>query len=128
MRKSQKIALALGLGAAALAGGTAFTGTGLATTAPTTQFLGGTVSQSVTGATLSGVDYSFANAPANTEVSSIALTFANTADGHTVAVAPAGGTGSFTCSAVSNNASTCTFDGAADTGYAGLTSLDVTVS
>jgi hypothetical protein len=127
MRKSQKIALALGLGAAALAGGTAFTGTGLATTAPTTQFLGGTVSQSVTGATLSGVDYQFTT-PANTEVNSIALTFANTADGHTVTVAPTGGTGSFTCSAVSNNASNCTFDGVAGTGYTGLTSLDVTVS
>ena len=126
MRTSQKIMLALGLGAVALAGGTAFTGTGLATEAPATQFLGGTVSQTVTGATLSGVGYAFANAPANTEVSTINLTFTNTADGRTVAVAPTGGTGSFTCTTVASNVSTCSFEGTG--GYTGLTSLDITVS
>jgi hypothetical protein len=126
MRNSQKIMLALGLGAAALAGGTAFTGTGLANSAPETQFLGGTVSQTVSGATLSGVSYAFADAPANTAVQTINLTFSNTADGRTVSVAPSGGTGDFTCSAVSSNASTCTFIGTG--GYTGLTSIAVTVS
>ncbi|WP_138413966.1 hypothetical protein [Sinomonas gamaensis] len=126
MRKSQKIMLAVGLGAAALASGTAFTGTGLANTAPATQFLGGTVGQTVTGATLAGVSYAFADAPANTEVNTINLTFANTADGRTVAVTPSGGTGSFTCTAVASNASTCTFTGTG--GYTGLTSIDITVS
>jgi hypothetical protein len=130
MRKSNKILLAAGLAAAALAGGTAFTGTGLATTAPSTQFLGGTVSQTVSGATLAGVEYAFANAPANTEVSTITLTFSNTADGRTVALAPAGGSGgTFSCSDVLNNASTCTFVPTTnEAGYTGLGSIDVTVS
>jgi hypothetical protein len=84
----------------------------------------------VTGATLAGIAYSFADAPANTLVNSIALTFTTTADGRTVAVAPAGGTGgTFTCTAVSSNASTCTFAAAdTETGYLGLTGLAVTVS
>jgi hypothetical protein len=130
MRKSNKVLLALGLGAAALAGGTAFTGTGLATTAPSTQFLGGTVSQTVTGATLSGVNYGFADGPANTQVNSISLAFTNTADGRAVAVAPSGGSGgTFTCGDVVNNASTCTFvPTTTEAGYTGLGSIAVTVS
>ncbi|AMM31604.1 hypothetical protein SA2016_0916 [Sinomonas atrocyanea] len=130
MRKSQKIALALGLGAAALAGGTAFTGTGLATTAPSTQFLGGTVSQSVTGATLSGVDYAFADAPSNTEVNSITLTFADATGGKVPTVSLNSGSGTaFTCTAIDGTTfqATCT-PATAGTYQTGLTSLAVTVS
>ncbi|MDT7550389.1 MAG: hypothetical protein QOE84_2783 [Actinomycetota bacterium] len=130
MNTKHKLFGALAVAGVIAASGSAFTGTGLGNTAPATQFVGGTVSQTVTGATLAGIAYSFADAPANTLVNSIALTFTTTADGRTVAVAPAGGTGgTFTCTAVSSNASTCTFAAAdTETGYLGLTGLAVTVS
>jgi hypothetical protein len=128
------IMIAAGAAAAGLValGGTAFTGTGLGNSAPASQFIGGTVSQTVTGATLDSIDYGFADDPAHTQVNSIQLTFANTADGRTVAVTPHGnsGGGTFACSAVASNASTCSYTSGSDTlpGYSGLTSLDVTVS
>jgi hypothetical protein len=133
MRKPLMIAAGAAVAALAALGGSAFTGTGLDNTAPATQFVGGTVTQTVTGATLASIDYSYADAPANTEVSSISLTFTNTADGHTVAVTPSGGgagVGTFSCTDVASNASSCTYTAGTDTltGYKGLTSLDVTVS
>jgi hypothetical protein len=68
------------------------------------------VSQSVTGATLTNIAYSYADSGPNTLVNSVALTFSGTADGHPVAAAPSGGSGgTFNCSAVVSNASTCTF-------------------
>ncbi|MGJ9402716.1 hypothetical protein [Arthrobacter sp. KK5.5] len=130
MRKPAKIVTALAVAGLAFAGGSAFTGTGLSNTAPATQFIGGTVSQSVTGATLAGVTYGFADAGTNTLVNEITLAFADTADGRTVAAVPSGGSGgTFSCGAVLNNASTCAFTPATtETGYTGLTSLAVTVS
>ena len=132
MRKSAKIITALSVAGLAVAAGSAFTGTGVATAgqAASAQFVGGTVSQSVTGATLTDISYSFADADANTKVSSIALTFTGTADGHAVAAVPTGGSGgTFSCTAVLSNASTCTFVPTdAETGYLGLSSLAVTVS
>lgn len=131
MRKSLIISGAAIVAALAALGGSAFTGTGVDNQAGATQFVGGTVSQTVTGATLSSIDYTFTDTT-NTAVQSIALTFANTADGRTVAVTPAGNAsgGTFTCSNVSTNASSCTYTVGTDTltGYKGLTSLDVTVS
>jgi hypothetical protein len=132
MRMSAKIITALSVAGLAVAAGSAFTGTGVATSgdAAAAQFVGGTVSQSVTGATLTDITYTFDDAGANTRVESIALAFSGTADGRTVAAAPSGGSGgTFTCTAVSSNASTCTFVPATtETGYTGLTSLAVTVS
>ncbi|WP_026535504.1 hypothetical protein [Arthrobacter sp. H14] len=135
MRKSSKLITAVAVAGLAFAGGTALTGTGLATTAPTTQFIGGQVSQSVTGATLAAVDYAFADADAKTKVNSITLAFTNTADGVKVAAAPSGGSGgTFSCTDVVANASTCTFaedtttTTVTETGYTGLTSLAVTAS
>ena len=114
-------------------GGSAFTGTGVANNAPASQFVGGTVSQTVTGATLESVGYAFADGPANTQVQTINLTFSNTADGRTVSVTPTGGAtgvGTFSCTGVATNASTCTYTPGTDTlaGYTDLTSLDVTVA
>jgi len=68
------------LGALAIAGtvavgGSAFTGTGLANSAGATQFIGGTIDQTVTGATLNGVVYGYSD-DTHTAVSSVALTFA----------------------------------------------------
>jgi hypothetical protein len=130
MNTKHKLFGALAVAGVIAASGSAFTGTGLGNTAPATQFVGGTVSQTVTGATLAGITYSFADGPADTLVNSIALAFSTTADGRTVAVAPAGGTGgTFTCTDVATNASTCTFvPTLAETGYLGLTGVDVTVS
>ena len=122
------------LGAAALTGavfatGSAFTATGIERTAPATQFLGGTVAQSVTGATLSTLDYTFFDTT-NTEVTAITLTFADSnADGATVSLTPSGtGPGTFTCGDVSGTTSICSFVPAtAEDGYAGLTGISITV-
>lgn len=130
MRKSTKFLLAGGLGVAALAGGTAFTGTGVTDNAGATQFLGGTVSQSVTGATLSAVDYAFADAPANTEVNSITLTFGDATGGKTPTISLNNGSGTaFTCTAIDGTTfkSTCT-PATAGTYQTGLSSVAVTVS
>lgn len=133
MRKSLKVLTAVAVAGLAFASGSAFTGTGLTTTAPTTQFVGGTVSQSVTGATLSDIAYGFGADATQSKVATISLTFTNTADGRTVTVAPSGGgagVGTFSCGVTSGNASDCTYTPGSDTftGYMGLTSLAVTVS
>ena len=108
--------------------GSAFTGTGLTNTAGSTQFVGGTVSQSITGATLAGVEYSFGDAPANTAIRSAVLTFAADSDGKAVAVEFTGGNAVvFTCTAVEavGHTSTCTTAGDDQTG---ATSIAITVS
>lgn len=71
------------------AGGSAFTATGLTSTAGASQFIGGTVSQAVTGATLNGITYGFTDAT-NTAVDTVTLTFAADAVGKHVAIALAG--------------------------------------
>ena len=119
------------LGAVAVAGlvaatGSAFTGTGLTNAAGATQFVGGTVSQAVTGATLSAVAYTFSNTT-KTAVTQIDLTFATGANGQAVTVALTGAdSDAFTCTVITNDASTCTT--ALNASYTGLTSLAVTVS
>jgi hypothetical protein len=76
MRKSAKIITALSVSGLAVVAGSAFTGAGLTNNAGATQFIGGTVSQSVTGATLSNLQYTFAD-PAKRDVQLVTLTFAN---------------------------------------------------
>jgi hypothetical protein len=70
MRSSFKIAVALAAVGLAAADGSAFTATGLATTgqASAAQFIGGTISQAVTGATLDSVTYGYADAATKTAV------------------------------------------------------------
>jgi hypothetical protein len=120
---------AIALAGALAAAGSAFTGTGVTNNAGSTQFVGGTVSQSVTGATLTSVTYAFGNAPANTAVHSVALVFADAnTDGRTPTVAFTGGNAvAFTCDeiAVTTHLSTCTTVGADRTG---VDSIAVTVS
>lgn len=133
MRKFHKILTAVAVAGIAFAGGSAFTGTGLTNDAGASQFIGGQVSQSVTGATLENVAYAFADATAKTSVNQITLTFADTADGLEVAATPSGSTdGTFTCGNIVSNASTCSFtaDPATPelTGYTGLTSLAIAVT
>jgi hypothetical protein len=128
MRKSTKFLGALAVAGLLAAGGSAFTGTGVTNNAGATQFVGGTISQNVTGATLSSVVYAFGDAPANTAVHSVALTFADAnSDGKTPTIAFAGGNAvAFTCDviAVTTHLSTCTTDGV---DRVGVTSLAITV-
>ena len=116
-------------GAAAIAlSGIALTGSGVTTTAGSTQFVGGTVTQGVTGATLSSIAYTFGDAPANTAIRSALLTFGPDADGKAVAIEFTGGNAvAFTCTAVevTGHTSTCTTAGADRTG---VTSAAITVS
>ena len=102
-----KILGAVGVAGAIAAGGSAFTGAGLTNSAGTTQFLGGNVDQSVTGASLTGVVYGFSDAAgAHRNVNLLTLTFGADGLGKTVGVTPtagtwAGGTAThFACDAV----------------------------
>lgn len=107
------------------ASGSAFTGTGLTRSAADTQYVGGTVSQSVTGATLASVVYSFNDPSAKTSVSSIALALSGDVTGKVPTIVLTGGT-PFTCTAVSSGTSTCTPTTTND--YAvGVTGIAVTV-
>jgi hypothetical protein len=136
MHTSLKIVAGLAAAGLAAAGGSAFTATGLATsgTAASAQFVGGTISQAVTGGTLSSIAYGYTN-PTNTAVNTITLTFANAnADTRAVtAVATGGNNGTFTCenvAATTTMISTCTYGAGADAaaGTTGITSLAVNVA
>ena len=121
MNITKKTRLAIGVvglsAAVGLAAGGAFTGTGVTTTgqAAAAQFVGGAVSQSVTGATLDSIVYSFTDATKIT-INSVLLTFTDhLADGKAVTIGFTGGSSTaFTCTAVApigvtaNSSSTCT--------------------
>jgi hypothetical protein len=130
IQKRAKIAIAaVSLAGVVGLGGAAFTSTGVTNSAGASQFVGGTVSQSVTGATLSSVAYTFGDAPANTAVHSALLTFADSnTDAKTPTVAFTGGNAvAFTCTAIeaTGHTSTCTTAGADRTG---VTSIAITIS
>ena len=100
---------ALVLAGMVAAGGAAFTDTGVTDQAGASQFVGGTVTQSVTGATLSNIAYGFADGSgggdgvsANTEVNQVTLTFN---DNNTLGLIP---TLSFTATADTSTGWTCT--------------------
>jgi hypothetical protein len=134
MRNPTKVFGAIAVAGLVAAGGSAFTGTGLATTgtAASAQFVGGTVSQAVTGATLSDIKYDYAADGTQTAVNKITLTFSSdTADLRTVTATPTGGAGgaTFGCEpigTVTTHVSVCT--PTTGTSYTGLTSLSVAVS
>ena len=92
MRKSVKIAIATAFAGLVAAGGAAFTATGLVDNSAGDQFIGGTVSQSVTGATLDNVTYGFADVLTHNKVNSIKLTFSADAEGKTVTLGINGAT------------------------------------
>lgn|GEM_PF-6597489 len=125
MRKPVVIAGVLAVAGLIALNASAFTSTGVTLTAPSSQFIGGTVSQSVSGATLSGISYTFTNPPANTSIATVVLTFADAAsDGKTPTVAFTGGTGgATTCVVIAAMTSTCTVA----TGWANATSVAITV-
>ncbi len=109
MRTSAKIFTALSVAGLAVAAGSAFTGTGVTNDAGASQFVGGTVTQSVTGATLNSIAYGYSDAPANTLVNQVTLTFADAnADGKTPTISLDGAT-SITCGTISvSHISVCT--------------------
>lgn len=133
MRKSAKIITALSVAGLAVAAGSAFTGAGLSTTgqASSTQFVGGQVSQNVTGATLTNLQYGFTDGT-KTAVNQVTLTFADATGGKTPTLSlTGGGTATFTCDAIVLNGaafeSVCDPD-VADTTKTAVTSASVTVS
>ncbi len=125
------------------AGSTAFTAAGFTNNAGA-QFVGGTVTQTVTGATLSSIGYGFTNAPANTRINTVTLTFVENLTGRTVALAPTAASGGsynssgadqFYCPASTGTSVICRTSLASDTPnfvgagyYLGLTSMDISVS
>ncbi|MHA7153473.1 hypothetical protein [Arthrobacter sp. TMN-50] len=127
MKKSTKLVAALAVAGLAFAGGSALTGTGLSTTAGSTQFVGGTVSQSVTGATLSSLVYGYTD-NTKTAVNSVTLTFADATGGKTPTIALTGGTATtFTCTAISATTFVSTCSPGTGLSQSGVTSAAVTV-
>ncbi|WP_138444665.1 hypothetical protein [Sinomonas susongensis] len=128
MRTSVKILTGLGAAGLALAAGSAFTGTGVTNSAGSTQFLGGTVSQSVTGATLSSIGYGFTDA-SDTAVNEVTLHFADATGGKTPTISLNNGTGTaFTCTAIDGTTFQSTCTPASGQSQTGLSSVAVTVS
>ncbi|MCW2600465.1 MAG: hypothetical protein JWM02_2294 [Frankiales bacterium] len=113
------------------AGGSAFTGAGLSTTgsAASAQYVGGTVSQSVTGGTLASVAYGFTDAT-NTAVNQVTLTFADTnTAGKTPTITLAGGSPvTFTCAQITaGTGTTSVCDPTPGDSQTGVTGISVTV-
>lgn len=102
MRKSTRILGAIAVAGLLAAGSAAFTANGITRTAPGTQFIGGTVSQTVTpGVNLSSIVYN--SDGTGTSLTSVDLTFDANADGldPTIVLTISGIDGSsLTCSTV----------------------------
>lgn len=131
--RAKALIAAAAVGGAAVAAGGAFTAGGIGGTAQNTPaFIGGSVSQSIIGATLQAIVYDVDEA--NNKINTVELTFGDaTADGKVPVVAFTGATenGAYTCVAVdaTSNKSLCSPNSTtpvkADTN---VTSLDITVS
>ena len=131
MRKSTKFLGALAVAGLVAAGGSAFTSSGLKNNAGPSSFAGGSITQSISGATLENIAYTYTNAT-NTAVLSVALTFTDNPAiyGKIVTASLPGGTGTAlaACSALGAAAAltvTCASDAA---GITGATSLVVNVA
>ncbi|WP_066293774.1 hypothetical protein [Arthrobacter sp. B6] len=121
MRTSVKVISALSVAGLAVAAGSAFTGAGLTNSAGATQFIGGEVTQAVTGATLTNLEYGFVADGTQTAVNQVTLTFAAGADTKAVLLElTGGGTAVFDCDPITANVSVC------DPTVLGATKTDVT--
>jgi hypothetical protein len=130
MRTSVKLITALSVAGVAVAAGSAFTGTGVTTAGQATvdQFVGGTVNQSVTGATLNSIEYGFTDGT-KTAVNKVTLTFSDATDGKTPTIALSGGTpATFTCTAIDGTTFKSVCDAAETTSQTGVTSASITIS
>jgi hypothetical protein len=139
MRGMNMLQLVGGVAAAGVvaAGATAFTGSGITPTAAVNKsFIGGSVTQTVNGATIDHVAYSFADG-AKTELNQIAITFTDAAaDGSaaTVTLSTTGGawtgTSGLTCEAVGHTTTgvvTCSAAAASYFSGGTINSLSITV-
>lgn len=125
MRNSAKLIAALSVAGLAVAAGSAFTGAGAKSTAGV-GFVGGSVAQTIEGATLKGTAYNYT---AGGAVNGVDLTFEADADGKTVAATVTDGTAvvNLTCltgPTALDRTITCT----TETAFPNATSLTVTVS
>ena len=123
---------AVAIGGAAIAMGGAFTAGGITNNASATEFVGGSVDQTIVGATLSSIVHDVDEA--NNKINSVTLTFGDaTADGKVPVITFTGATenGAYTCAPVdpTSNLSLCSPDVTtpvrADTN---VTSVDITVA
>jgi hypothetical protein len=129
MRTSAKVISALSVAGLAVVAGSAFTGAGLINDAGSTQFVGGTVNQEVSGATLDTLVYGFTDGT-KTAVNQVTLTFADATGGKTPTVTlTGGGIATFTCAAINGTTfvSVCN-PTVADTTKTNVTNASVTVS
>lgn len=130
MRTSTKLVGAFAVAGLIAAGGSAFTATGVTNNAGASQFVGGTVSQTVSGATLSSIAYTFADT-SNTAVTAANLTFADDAltYGKTVTATLSGGTAeALTCTGALSSTNHVISCAAATGGHVGTTGISVSVA
>lgn len=128
MRNTKKILGTVAVAGLVAAGTSAFTGTGLTNGAGATQFVGGTISQSVTGATLNSLAYGYTDGT-KTAVNLVTLTFADATGGKTPTITLTGGTAvAFTCGAINATTFVSTCAPAAGASQTGVTSTAVTVA
>lgn len=125
MRTSAKLITALSVAGLAVAAGSAFTGAGAKSTAGV-GFVGGSVSQTIEGATLTSTSYTYTTAGA---VQSVDLTFAADADNKSVAATLTDGVtpAALTCDAEPTIADP-TINCSIVTAYPNATGLTITVS
>jgi hypothetical protein len=131
MRKSAKIITALSVTGLAVVAGSAFTGAGLTNNDGPTQFIGGTVNQLVTGATLESLTYGFGDDTTKTTAKSVVMTFGEDANGKSVDLVLTGSTDpvneDFVCTGVITN-NTITYGGSQkDVSKATITVFEATV-
>jgi hypothetical protein len=127
MRTSTRLLTALAVGGVVAASGAAFTAGGV--TAPASSFVGGSVSQTITGATLSSVVYD--TDEALNKITSVTLTFGDAAaDARTPTIAFGGAAvnGTYTCAAVEAAAHTSLCSAAPTKADNNATALTITVA
>ncbi|VXC48136.1 conserved exported hypothetical protein [Arthrobacter sp. 9AX] len=130
MHKSLKLITALSVAGLAVAAGSAFTGAGVTKTgtAALDQFVGGTVSQTVKGATLNKIEYGFVDDGTNTAVNKVTLTFADATGNRIPTLLLTGGApATFTCTAIATADFTSECNAAASTSQTGVTSAAITI-
>jgi hypothetical protein len=127
MRKSTTLCAVTAVGVAVAVGGGAFTAGGV--TAPSSAFVGGSVAQSITGATLESVVYD--TDEALNKITSVTLTFSDgTADAKTPTIAFSGAAinGAYTCAAVEAAGHTSLCSAAPTKADNNATTLTITVA
>lgn len=127
MRTTTKLFGAVAIGAVVVASGAAYTAGGI--TAPASSFVGGSVSQTLTGAALSSVVYD--TDEAMNKITSVTLTFSDDAADAKIPVIAFGGAvvnGTYTCAAVEAAGHTSLCSAAPTKADNNATALTITVA